>query len=319
MSLACETSVERPVQARMPLPAGWFCVGASDELPPGAVRPLHYLDADLVILRGESGDVRVFDAYCPHMGAHLGMGGRVAGEDLICPFHAWRWGPQGEVVDVPYSKAINRTRTLQRWEACEQDGFIYLWSPGGGDRPRQAPASIPHFVRSSDERAGILATRTDTVRAQLRTVAETAADTAHAFVAYGIDLELSDVRADDLRLTLEFDERNGAGVASGGRQVDFLGPGVIVDGRFGPVTYTTFVTPVDAEHCELRTVAFASGRDAGDERVADIARRFAQLDSDITIWQHLHGGAYPCDGDPAIKHLHTWLDQYSSPRPVVGT
>ena len=31
------------------------------------------------------------DAYCPHLGAHLGHGGIINGECIECPFHAWRW------------------------------------------------------------------------------------------------------------------------------------------------------------------------------------------------------------------------------------
>ena len=35
---------------------------------------LRYFDQELVIFRTESGAVKVLDAYCPHMGAHLGYG-----------------------------------------------------------------------------------------------------------------------------------------------------------------------------------------------------------------------------------------------------
>lgn len=43
----------------------------------------------LVVMRGE-GSLRVFDADCPHRGAHLGHGGRIDGDAIICPFHAKR-------------------------------------------------------------------------------------------------------------------------------------------------------------------------------------------------------------------------------------
>jgi phenylpropionate dioxygenase-like ring-hydroxylating dioxygenase large terminal subunit len=47
----------------------------------------------LVAIRGDDGKVRVFDGTCPHRGASLGHGGRVAGpESIVCPFHGKRIG-----------------------------------------------------------------------------------------------------------------------------------------------------------------------------------------------------------------------------------
>ena len=64
------------------IPNGWFLMAYSEDLAVGDVRPLHYLDHDFVAVRGESGRVSVFDAYCPHLGAHLGHGGRVEGDGV---------------------------------------------------------------------------------------------------------------------------------------------------------------------------------------------------------------------------------------------
>jgi 3-ketosteroid 9alpha-monooxygenase subunit A len=71
-------------------PSGWFQVAWSAEIGVGDVRPLRYFDTDLVAFRGTSGRLTVLDAHCPHMGADLGYGGRVEGDDIVCPFHAWR-------------------------------------------------------------------------------------------------------------------------------------------------------------------------------------------------------------------------------------
>ncbi|MBW2629246.1 MAG: Rieske 2Fe-2S domain-containing protein, partial [Deltaproteobacteria bacterium] len=51
---------------------GWFLLMFSEELEPGQVVPLKRFDQELVLFRTESGDAKVLDAYCPHMGAHLG-------------------------------------------------------------------------------------------------------------------------------------------------------------------------------------------------------------------------------------------------------
>ena len=58
-----------------PFPNGWFKVCFSDELEVGDVKPLHQFGQELVIYRTEDGTARVLDAFCPHLGAHLGYGG----------------------------------------------------------------------------------------------------------------------------------------------------------------------------------------------------------------------------------------------------
>src|SRR4051794_6334760 len=86
-----------------PIPNGWFVVATSDELSAGEVRSLHYFGRDLVLFRTEGGEPRLTDAYCAHLGAHLGVGGKVEGECLRCPFHGWAYdGASGHCVDIPY-------------------------------------------------------------------------------------------------------------------------------------------------------------------------------------------------------------------------
>ena len=79
-----------------PYPVGWFQVDYSDELEVGEVKPLEYFGRDMVLFRAEDGTAHVLDAFCPHLGAHLGHGGTVdATEDgtscITCPFHGWKF------------------------------------------------------------------------------------------------------------------------------------------------------------------------------------------------------------------------------------
>ena len=89
-----------------PIPFGWFGVGYSDELAVGEVRAVHYFARDLVLFRNDEGEVGLLDAYCPHLGAHLGHGGTVEGNSIRCPFHAWAFRPNGFCSSIPYAKAF---------------------------------------------------------------------------------------------------------------------------------------------------------------------------------------------------------------------
>ena len=90
----------------MPLPFGWFVVSYANELKIGDVKAVRYFGQDQVLFRGESGKAAMLDAYCPHLGAHLGHGGLVKKDCIECPFHAWEWDSNGKVAHIPYAKNI---------------------------------------------------------------------------------------------------------------------------------------------------------------------------------------------------------------------
>ena len=64
------------------IPNSWYVLAYSEEVPRGEVVALDYLGRRMVAFRGESGEVSVLDAHCPHLGAHLAFGGRVEGDTL---------------------------------------------------------------------------------------------------------------------------------------------------------------------------------------------------------------------------------------------
>jgi phenylpropionate dioxygenase-like ring-hydroxylating dioxygenase large terminal subunit len=94
-------------------------VGWSPEFPIGQTRPLNYFGEELMAYRDDSGDLHVMEAHCKHLGAHLGHGGTVVGDCVECPFHGWRWGPDGTNRLIPYQPdRPNRgltLRALRKW------------------------------------------------------------------------------------------------------------------------------------------------------------------------------------------------------------
>ena len=78
-----------------PVPFGWFCVGYPEDFPTGEPKALYYFDRHLVAWRDETGELHVQDAFCPHLGAHLGHGGTVDGCEIVCPFHGWKFDAEG--------------------------------------------------------------------------------------------------------------------------------------------------------------------------------------------------------------------------------
>ncbi len=135
---------------RFPFPAypnGWARVGLSEELPVGGVEAIRYFGRELVLFRTESGEAQVLDAYCRHLGAHLAHGGKVEGEGIRCPFHAWHWNSAGRCIDIPYAKKIPPKAQIRAWQTCERNGFIFIWYHGEG-----APADevVPELPEHND-------------------------------------------------------------------------------------------------------------------------------------------------------------------------
>jgi phenylpropionate dioxygenase-like ring-hydroxylating dioxygenase large terminal subunit len=114
----------------LPIPFGWFAVAKSDELTVGEVKPLVCCEKPFVLWRGEDGVARALDAYCPHLGAHLGYGGAVVGDDLRCPFHHWRFKGDGSVAEIPYAKFVPpvlKKPCERAWPLYEDMGMIFAW------------------------------------------------------------------------------------------------------------------------------------------------------------------------------------------------
>ncbi len=134
-------------------PRGWFMVAESSEVTqkPLAVR---YFGQDLALFRGHSGRVILLDAYCPHMGTHFVKNatsyvihdGQVEGDSLRCPYHAWRFGPDGKCNHIPnHTGSIPTAARVRSWPLIEAFGAVFVWhDPEGGD-PEWAAPSLPEY------------------------------------------------------------------------------------------------------------------------------------------------------------------------------
>ena len=81
------------------------------------------------------------DAYCPHMGAHLGHGGKVRGEAIECPFHLFCFDGAGSCVSTPYGTKVPPKAKLPMVPLEEKNGLLLAWFHSEGRAPDwHAPA-----------------------------------------------------------------------------------------------------------------------------------------------------------------------------------
>jgi phenylpropionate dioxygenase-like ring-hydroxylating dioxygenase large terminal subunit len=69
---------------------GWYQVAFEREVS-GDIHVTAIGELPLIIVRAGN-DYRTFDAICPHRGAHLGFGGELREQVIVCPFHGHEIG-----------------------------------------------------------------------------------------------------------------------------------------------------------------------------------------------------------------------------------
>lgn len=290
------------------LPTGWFQVAWSDELGPGDVRPLRYFNSDLVLYRGKSGQPVIFDAYCPHLGAHLAYGGRVCDDDIVCPFHGWRFDATGANVEIPYWDKPNRAQRLRSWPVRERNGWILVWHHARGETPSWEPPEIPEASDAGYWSGPPVRQLNARVRVHPQMVVENLVDAPHQqYVHKGSEpADIYDYEGDGAFFRVYNRLVLGAGkgktwlteeVKRAELHTESWGVGIAV-ARFveqDDAVHVQTVTPVDDEYSDLRaTVSLKRERirlsDDGtpdEETLARFRFEMRQLDRDILIWEHM--------------------------------
>lgn len=122
----------------------WYVVASSAEVKnkPVAVTLWHQ---NIVLFRGEKGDIQALDDRCPHRLVKL-SDGQIVDNDIECAYHGWRFNGEGKCSFVPYLTEKQKLPNceLKRYPVKEFDGFIWLF-PGDGDSENIKPMGLPEW------------------------------------------------------------------------------------------------------------------------------------------------------------------------------
>lgn len=165
-----------------------FCIMYSWELKKGAIKPFAFLGHELVAFRGSSGVVSVIDAYCPHLGANLGVSGRVKGDCVVCPFHGWKFDGAGKCTHIPGQSMIPTQAHSKSWTVLERNQMILVWYHCDNLSPFWEPPVIPEV---DDARTFRLDAKSDfVVNAHIQEIPENTADVAHLNVLHHLPWDI---------------------------------------------------------------------------------------------------------------------------------
>lgn len=301
---------------------GWYLALYSDELPIGAVHSLEYLGRRLVAFRGEDGRAAILDAHCPHLGAHFGVGGRVDGSRLRCPFHGWAFSADGVCREIPYARRIPAQARARSHPVVERNGALFFWlDPESGPPTFEVPV-LPEWGHPDWGTAWHHTVWV--VRTHPLDILENGIDFPHSMPVHGFDaprgfhafdgplyrwgaetgktIELLDDRRERFRFAVE---TWGLGVSH-----------VHYDGLFS-VVFQIGQTPIDATTTRIAFSILTRARDrnhpeigpALERYVADNVRTFEQ---DFPIWENKVYRERPllCEGDGPIHAFRRWAAQF---------
>ncbi len=305
----------------LPIPNGWFAVAFSTDLQVGDVKPIHYFGQDMVLFRGRSGEAKVLDAFCPHLGAHLGHGGRVMGDTVRCPFHAWQFdGDTGECTNIPYCERIPAKARVRPWEVQEKNGMIWAWhhiegKPPEWDFPVQPEIGHPDW---SPPRTFDL-----TVPVHVQDMHENNNDPVHfQYVHKMMETPESEIQfAEDgryYRIVSHSEQQTPLGTFQTSLIRDSWGIGLSAVStagipNAGLLMYSS-TTPIDEGHTHSRWLLTATNNMvdiAGEEFMRNITQG---VQDDMEIWTHKVHRAKPvfCEADEYLVQFRKWTRQFYS-------
>lgn len=323
-------------------PRGWFLIGGSEDYPAGEAKPIKYFGQELVAFRGEEGGVVVLDAFCPHMGAHLGYGGKVEGNSIRCPFHAWRFDPAGECVEIPYAKQIPPKACTRSWLTREVSGLVFIWHDPQGGAPDYEIPEMPEFGKEGWTSWNL--NRLE-IKTHQREIIENVADSAHFIYVHQV-LELYDFQNIYEGHTAT-QLMHGRGVSGEIKtRATYYGPAfqytwmnAIVESRlvntntpidentvhlwFGVMIQVGDFTQedIDKVNLSLESVGLGGQFELTPDNLlmvqdAIIASTRQGYYDDVRIWEHKLYRTSPvlCDGDGPLNKLRKWYSQFYTDR-----
>jgi phenylpropionate dioxygenase-like ring-hydroxylating dioxygenase large terminal subunit len=108
------------------LSRSWYAVLPSRQLKKNSAKSIDFFDYKIALFRDKKGKANALYAYCPHMGADLGIG-KVAGGMLMCPYHKWTFNESGKCTRSS-GNARPEDNNVLSFPIIEKFGFIWVFN-----------------------------------------------------------------------------------------------------------------------------------------------------------------------------------------------
>ena len=128
--------------------SGWLCVGRADEVSePGDFFTLDLMDEPLIVTRDKTGMVKVLANVCRHRGSRL-VEGRGEAKKFTCPYHAWTYRLDGQLVRAPLIESDTSDCNLHVFNSEVWMGWVFVNLDGTAAPLGQQLADLDPYVRN---------------------------------------------------------------------------------------------------------------------------------------------------------------------------
>lgn len=90
----------------------WYYMADLEKISTNQLKTYSVAGRELVSYLDSEGELHIYDAYCPHQGAHLGHGGTIVDDCIRCPFHGFHFDQQGQCLGQSTVKRSNKLQNL---------------------------------------------------------------------------------------------------------------------------------------------------------------------------------------------------------------
>src|ERR1700678_2185503 len=143
-------------------PWSWYAVASSQDLLAGKIMQTILNGEKLVLWRARDGRASAWSDRCPHRGMRLSLGA-THGESLICPYHGWTFGIEGNCHHIPAHPNLSPSRAARAriYPSAEENGYIWvcLGEPSSSRPPAVAemsPVRTMHVAIDTDVAMAVL-------------------------------------------------------------------------------------------------------------------------------------------------------------------
>jgi nitrite reductase/ring-hydroxylating ferredoxin subunit len=303
------------------IPNGWFAVAWSKDFVPGEVKRARYFGQELALFRTREGHMRVLDAYCPHLGAHLAEGGRVIGETVRCPFHGWQYdGASGKCTAIPYSKHVPPAARVRSWNVCERNRMVFAWHHAEGEPPSW---EVPLMTEIDGAEWTEPRTIDLEVPVHMQDMAENNCDPVHFhFVHKNVHVPPSTIRYEEngrlMRMSSKHQNETSMGTFEVDLDRDTWGLGLAAVRMRGVANAGLLMfsstSPIDSHNTYSRwlfTVTKNLADLAGEDFIEGLSTGVLE---DMRIWRNKIHRANPvlCEADTYLVEFRKWARQFYS-------
>jgi phenylpropionate dioxygenase-like ring-hydroxylating dioxygenase large terminal subunit len=119
----------------------WYPIVRSEDLGPDQPQKVKVLGCNVVAFRDQKGEAHVLSDTCTHRGASLGGPWSLTGKPrivdgcIVCPYHGWEFGGDGECKNVPsigYGTKVPARAKVDSYPVQEKYGIVFAFL---GDAP----------------------------------------------------------------------------------------------------------------------------------------------------------------------------------------